>query len=220
MMLRGNVRYATCTWHQLVKDEFLFDFFASQFLKTNKHHLEINIMKKLTIFISTLLLLTLNAFSQSAEIKGLLDKQDTRTEIFNAIFNDHQLMTEFMKGAKSNKHASMMMHNEAHQTGKMESGNTMGELKGNHPMMDSEKMMEMMKNNPEMMKKMMGNMMQMCEKDTAMRSQMTNMMTEHPEMMKMCMQKMQEKGMMGTDGKMKMMDDKKQSEDKEHHHQH
>lgn len=177
-------------------------------------------MKKLTIIISTLLFLTLSAFSQSAEIKGLLDNQDTRTEIFNAIFNDHQLMTEFIKGTKSNKHASMMMQNEARQTGEMKSGNTMGESKGNHPMMDSEKMMEMMKNNPEMMHKMMGNMMQMCEKDTAMRSQMTNMMTEHPEMMKMCMQKMQEKGMMGTDGKMKMMDAKKQSEDKEHHHQH
>lgn len=35
-MLRGNVRYATCTWHQLVKDVFLFDFFVSQFLKTNQ----------------------------------------------------------------------------------------------------------------------------------------------------------------------------------------
>lgn len=216
MMLRGNVRYATCNWHQLVKEVFLFKFFAIRFLINQQTPIKINIMKKLTIIISTLLFLTLNAFSQSAEIKGLLDKHDTRTEIFNAIFNDHQLMTEFMKGMKSNKHASMMMQNEAHQTGKMESGNTMGESKGNYPMMDSEKMMEMMKNNPDMMQKMMGNMMEMCEKDTAMRSQMTNMMTEHPEMMKMCMQKMQDKGMMHPDGKMMNMEGKSNHDNHKH----
>lgn len=175
-------------------------------------------MKKLTIILSTLIFLTLNAFSQSAEIKGLLDKQETRTEIYNTILNDHQLMTEFMKDMKGNKHASMMMQNENSQKGAIESGNSMGEMKGDHPMMDSDKVMQMMKDNPEMMQKMMGNMMDMSEKDSVMRDKMANMMTEHPEMMQMCMKKMKEKGMMGKDEKMKMM--KSSSSEVEENHNH
>ncbi|MQY78095.1 MAG: hypothetical protein GH151_02700 [Bacteroidetes bacterium] len=49
---------------------------------------------------------------------------------------------------------------------------------------------------------------------------MADMMTEHPQMMQMCMQKMKEKGMMGPDGKMKMMNSEGQSEKKEHNHNH
>ena len=73
---------------------------------------------------------------------------------------------------------------------------------------DEEQMMGMIKDNPEMMQKMMGNMMQMCEKDTAMHSKIANMMTEHPEIMKMCLQKMKDKGMMGPNGKMMNMEGK------------
>jgi len=91
----------------------------------------------------------------------------------------------------------MMSNTDNQQMKKMESE------KGGMMEMDSEhQMMNMMKDNPEMMQKMMGNMIQMCEKDTAMRSKMGNMMTEHPEMLKMCMQKMKEKGMMQSDEKM------------------
>jgi len=58
--------------------------------------------------------------------------------------------------------------------------------------------------------------MEMCEKDSAMRSHMANMMTEHPEMMKMCMQKMKEKGMMDSDGKMMNMEDKSNHDNHNH----
>ena len=161
-------------------------------------------MKSITILISMLTVLVFNVNGQNTDVKGLLDNQETRTEIFNAIASDHQLMMDFMKVAWENEHGAMMMRNaENHQMKKMESkqGDTM-EMNSEHQMMD------MMKDNPEMMQKMMGNMMQMCEKDTAMRSQMVNMMTEHPEMMKMCMQKMMEKGMMNPDGKMMNTEEK------------
>ncbi|MDF1573343.1 MAG: hypothetical protein P1P82_17170 [Bacteroidales bacterium] len=167
-------------------------------------------MKAITIFISMLTVLVLNVNGQNTDVKGLLDNQDTRTEIFNAIANDHQLMMDFMQVAKKNEHGAMMMRNaENHEMGKMEP-----EKGGMMEMNDEHQMMDMMKDNPEMMQKMMGNMMQMCEKDTAMRSQMVNMMTEHPEMMKMCMQKMNEKGMMHPDGKMM------NKEETSNHHNH
>ncbi len=42
------------------------------------------------------------------------------------------------------------------------------------------------------------------------------MMSENPEMMKTCMQKMKEKGMMNSDGK--MMDKKGKSNQENHNH--
>lgn len=150
-----------------------------------------------------LTVLVFNVNGQNTDVKAFLDNQETRTEIFNAIVNDHQLMMDFMKMAKENEHGAMMMRNvENHQMNKME------------PKKDS--MMDMMKGNPEMMQKMLGNMMEMCEKDSVMRSQMANMMTEHPEMMKMCMQKMKEKGMMNPDGKMMNMEGKSNHDNHAH----
>ena len=161
-------------------------------------------MKAITILITILTILVLNVNGQNTDVKGLLDNQKTRTEIFNAIASDHQLMMDFMQVAKENEHGAMMMSNaENHQKQKMES------KKGGMMEMNSEhQMMDMMKDNPEMMQKMMGNMMQMCEKDTAMLSKMGNMMSEHPEMMKMCMQKMKEKGRMQSSEKMMNPDEK------------
>ena len=70
------------------------------------------IMKTLTIILSMLSLLTYNSFSQNADVKGLLDKPETRTEIFKTIMNDHELMMDFIKAMKGNDHAMMMMQNE------------------------------------------------------------------------------------------------------------
>ena len=151
-----------------------------------------------------LTLLVFNVNGQNTDVKVLLENQETRTEIFNAIASDHHLMMDFMQVAKGNEHGAMMMRNtENQQKQKMES-----KKGGMTEMNDEHQMMGMMKDNPEMMQKMMRNMMQMCEKDTAMRSQMANMMTENPEMMKICMQKMKEKGMMHPDGKMMNKEEK------------
>ncbi|MBU1369891.1 MAG: hypothetical protein KJ578_03035 [Bacteroidetes bacterium] len=169
-------------------------------------------MKTITILISMLTVLVFNVNGQSTAVKGLLDKQETRTEIFKTIASNHQLMMEFMKVAKEYDHSAMMMSNaENHQRIEMEAKKaSMADMNDEHQMMG------MMKDNPEMMQKMMGKMMQMCEKDTAMRNQMVNMMTEHPEMMNMCTQKMKEKGRMNPGGKMMNPKEKSHHENYKH----
>jgi hypothetical protein len=62
-----------------------------------------------------------------------------------------------------------------------------------HQMMNHEKMMGMMKENPEMMQKMMGNMMEMCEMASTMSSKMTDMMAQHPKLIKATIQKLNSK---------------------------
>lgn len=172
-------------------------------------------MKTITILIATLTLLALNVYSQKKDVKGLLDNEETRTVIFNTIVNDHGMMMDFIKIARENEHSAMMLRNSNNP--KIEK---LKMKKGRVEMSSKDSTMSMMKENPEMMKKMMGKMMDICEQDFSMCNNMANMMIEHPEMMKMCMQKMKEKGMMGSDGKMKMVDPKSKEEQKKHNHQH
>jgi hypothetical protein len=174
-------------------------------------------MKTLTIILSMLTLLTYNSFSQNVDAKGLLDKPETRTEIFNTIVGDHALFMEFTKVMKGNEHAMMMMQNETNKMGEMKAKTGMVEMKGNDQMMSHKNMMEMMKENPEMMQQMMGNMMKMCEKDSVMRCNMADMMAQHPEMMKTMKQKMNEKGMIKTDS-MPMMHNQGDEKDQLHKH--
>ncbi len=124
-------------------------------------------------------------------------------------------MMEFMNEMKNNDHAMLMMkQNHSMMNQKEEGSSAMGvghhmmELNNENQLMDHGAMMGMMKDNPEMMQKMMGNMMDMSEQDSTMRSKMSDMMIQHPQMMQVCMQKMKEQGMMGTDGKIKMMNSK------------
>lgn len=170
-----------------------------------------------------LTLLAFNSYSQNTDVKGLLDNQKTRTEIFNTIAGDHELMMDFMKVARENEHAMMMMKGNnprMEKCGKMEMTHEQLDSQHEHQMMGHGDMIGMMKENPEMMQKMMGNMMDMCKQDSAMCNKMAAMMTDSPEMMEMCMKKMKEKGMMGPDGKMKMMQPEGKSTGKEHSHQH
>ena len=146
-------------------------------------------MKKITILFAALLLFTINSYSQNTDVKALLDKSETRTEVFNTILNDHQLMMEFMKEMKGNQHAMMMMKENNRMMKK--DGNM--EMDQKHQMMNHDKMRSMMNENPEMMQKMMGNMMEMCEKDSTMCSKMTDMIVQHPELMKAIMQKLNSK---------------------------
>ena len=181
-----------------------------------------------TIFIAVLLF-TVNGFSQSSNVKALLDNQETKTEVFNAILNDHQLMSEFMTAMKGNKHATMMMQNSKSEMHGMQEKSGMKASSSGHKMEHG----DMMGNNPEMMKnnksemhemhgmkasssghkmehgdmmgmmknnpEMMKNMMEMCMKDSAMRCTMVEMMTEQPEMMKSIKMKMVETEKTGLD---------------------
>jgi hypothetical protein len=164
-------------------------------------------MKTLAIIFSMVAFIAFSGYGQSADIKGLLDKPETRTEIFNTILENHELMTEFMKNMKGNEHAMMMMEEDSKMIGH----------DGEMEMKEDHKMMEMMKKDPEMMQKMMSNMMEMCKQDSAMCCNMANMMTENPEMMHMKMPKMKMKEMMDNRGCMQMMR-KKDGDKQEHKH--
>lgn len=155
-------------------------------------------MKAITIFILSFTVLALNVNGQSTDVKVLLDNQETRTEIFNAISSDHQLMKDFMAVARENEHGAMVMRNEENSRMKKKESKKGGMMDINN----EDQMMEMMKEKPEVRQKMMGEMLEMCEKDSVMRNNMAKMITEHPKMMEMCMQKMKEKGMMRPEEKM------------------
>ncbi len=146
-----------------------------------------------TIFIAVLLF-TVNGYSQTSEVKALLENQKTKTEVFNAILGDHQLMSEFMTAMKGNKHASMMMQNGNSQMQGMKEKNMMEGSASGQKMQHGD-MMGMMENNPEMMK----NMMEMCMKDSAMRCEMAEMMIQKPEMMKAIKTKMGKNNNMGLE---------------------
>lgn len=169
-------------------------------------------MKTFTILFSLFLVTSTSAFSQSNNIKELLNKPETRTEVFNTILNDHSLMTDFMQQMKTSEHAMMMNGNIK----SMKSEGPM-EMKTIPAMQDHENMMN---ENPEMMGVMMSNMMKKCESDSTMREKMMNMMTQNPEMMKAMMLKMKEKGMMASGNEMKMNDADKLKENNKHKHQH
>jgi hypothetical protein len=166
-----------------------------------------------TIFVAVLLL-TVNGYSQNTDVKTLLDKQETKKEVFNTILGDHQLMMEFMTAMKGNEHAMMMMQNSDSQMKEMKGMNEDGAMKSSsteHKMHQGE-MMGMMKDNPEMMKKMM----EMCMKDSTMRCAMAEMMSQQPEMMKSMKMKMGKNEKTGLD-KMNQTEDKDNNHSKHKH---
>ncbi len=147
-------------------------------------------MKTVTLIFSMMAFLVFNSFGQNANVKELLEKPESRNEIFNTILNDHKLLMEFRKAMNENEHAMMMMQGNS----QMMSQKVKVEMNKEHHMMDHSKMM--------------ANMMTICKLDTAMCSKMANMMTEHPDMMQKCMQKME------------MKNSESKSEKKDHNHQH
>lgn len=161
-----------------------------------------------TIFVAVLLL-TVNGYSQNASVKAILDKPETRNEVFNTILGDHQLMTEFMTAMKGNEHAMMMQNSDSQMKGMKENGGM--ESSSEHKMHQGE-MTGMMKDNPEMMM----NMMEMCMKDSTMRCAMAEMMSQQPEMMKSMKMKMGENEKTGLD-KMNQTVDKDNNHSKHKH---
>ncbi len=167
-----------------------------------------------TIFVAVLLL-TVNGYSQNTSVKAMLDKPETKIEVFNAILGDHQLMTEFMTAMKGNEHAMMMQNSDSQMKGMkgMKGMNENGGMESSleHKMHQGE-MAGMMKDNPEMMKKMM----EMCMKDSTMRCAMAEMMSQQPEMMKSMKMKMGENEKTGLD-KMNQTEDKDNNHSKHKH---
>ncbi|MGC1515226.1 MAG: hypothetical protein WA810_06585 [Maribacter sp.] len=159
-------------------------------------------MKTATLIFLTIGLFALNGCNQKTDVNAMLDNSETRSEIFDAIANNHAYMTGLMENMQESDHAMQMMQGNHKMMGGMMKGDGMQMM-----MKDSTMMKNMMQS---MMKdgKMMGNMMKMMHEK--------GMMSE--DCMESCKQMMGEKGM----DMMGMMDDDikmKSSEDdhSEHH---
>lgn len=119
----------------------------------------------------------------------VLSRSDKRIEIMNAIANDPSMSKEMMeilmeeKMGKMNRQQKEMMMKQQHM-----------------------QLMKLMKENPEIMKKMMAEMMHKAESDTTMMAGMCKTMMESKKMMEM-MQKM----------KVQDAKPKKEEEPKSHH---
>jgi hypothetical protein len=105
----------------------------------------------------------------------VLSKSESRMEIMNTIASDHEMSDEMMDAIMRGEHGKMLIH---------ERMKTM--------MKDKNGIAQMMKDDPEMKKRMMSGMMETVKADTAMMAQMCTTMMKNPEMMDM-MKKMKEK---------------------------
>lgn len=167
--------------------------------------------------------ITINGFGQDINVDNLLGKKETRTEIYNAILNNHELMQDFMNSAKGNQHAMMMMNqnnqmmnqkddsegNNEHQV--MGQNQMMGKNKGNRMMgsantndnendnsnMGYDKMMNQMMNNPNQMQGFMTNMMNTYGQDSTFVNNMAKIMASHPQLMKRAMHDYNKSSTMG-----------------------
>lgn len=144
-------------------------------------------MKTLIIIFSIVGILALNSCNQKTDTNVMLLDSETRTEIFTAITENHDYMTEFMGNMQNSQHAMQMMEGNQNMTGTMIKGN------GMQMMMKDSMMVKSMMGNMEMMQTMMGQMM------------------NNGEMMANMMKMMKEKGLMSEDcllSGIKMMSEK------------
>ena len=178
-------------------------------------------MKTIILVISVITVLSFNGYSQTTKESELLKNKETRNETFNAILNNHELMMDFMAAMKGNEHAMMRMNDNGKmamgQKHQMMNDNDKSDMHQEHQMMNHDQMMGMMQDNPEMMQKMMGNMMEMCEKDSAMRCKMADIMTQQPKIMNTMIQKMKGKDLKNMDD-MPMMQKQKDENNQLHNH--
>lgn len=160
-------------------------------------------MKTLVIFLSIVGLISLSSCNQQADDpQAVLENPETRTEVFNAITENHDYMTEFMESMHGNQHAIQMMQGNKKMMGTMMQGEGMQMMMKDSTMMHS--MMNGMMNDG----KMMGTMMKMMHEK--------GMMSE--DCMESCSKMMSEKGMdMQGMNKMDNMDSSTKEDHTEHH---
>lgn len=136
-------------------------------------------MRTTTIILLAIGLASLSSCNQKVDPNAMLENSETRTELFNAIANNHGYMTEFMDNMQGNDHAMQMMQGNHEMMGNMILGSGM-QMMMKDSMMMKNMMQSMMKDG-----KMMGNMMQMMNEK--------GMMSE--DCMKSCKKMMGDKGM-------------------------
>ena len=132
-------------------------------------------MKKSIIFLLVTGMLTAISCNQKPDVNKMLENQETKKEIFNAIADNHDYMMEFMETMQNSEHAMQMMQGNKMMMHKMMRGNGM----------------QMMINDSTMMKSMIGN-------KNMMRQMMQHMVADSTEINSM-MQMMHQKGMMTSE---------------------
>ncbi len=114
----------------------------------------------------------ISLFASCQSSKQILSKSDSRMEIMANIASDHEMSKEMMDAIMRGDHGKMLMHERI------------------KAMMENKGMMaKMMKDDPEMKKRMMSGMMEAVKDDTSMMCQKCKSMMNSPEMMEM-MEKM------------------------------
>lgn len=132
-------------------------------------------MKRAILYLGLIMvaLLTYTCYEPSKiSTEDLLSSNETQGEVFEAISNNHELMTNMINHMIQNEHAMEM-------------------YKGN-----SDFMTKMMSGDMEMMKMNMMNMMNMMERDSVLCSNMQSLMMNNEHMRSMMMQMMHQEGMM------------------------
>lgn len=130
-----------------------------------------------------------SACQTQADTNSILENDETRKEIFNAIISNHEYSKGLMQGMMEDNHTQLMMKGSQEMMGMM--------------MSDNKNMLNMMKDKPDMMHNMMGNMMNMADSDSLMCGQMIAMIKDKPNMMGQMMDMMHKEGMMDKETMMK-----------------
>lgn len=150
-------------------------------------------MKTIALILLIVPLWVSSSMAQDNNITGLLNKDETRTEIFNAILNNHNLMSKFIDAMKHSDHAMMMMNENfpmSANTNGMGNGSMMNHssMMGKSPtmnhssMMGNEHMDEAQTNSAHHMNGMANS--------NEMMNQMIGIMKENPQMMSQMMGRM------------------------------
>lgn len=129
-------------------------------------------MKTLAIIFSIVGIITLNSCSPKTDTSAILENSETRIEMFTAIADNHDYMTEFMENTQNSEHGMQMMEGNQNMMGNSEMP----------AMMKDSLMMRNLMGNKEMMHSMMGEMMQNGE----MMASMIKMMNENGLMSEEC----------------------------------
>ncbi len=180
-------------------------------------------MKALIVTITMIAFITLSSYKQDDKVDQLLQKQDTRQEVFNKILNNRELMFDFMNAMHGNQQAMMMwnrnyrhMQNNSTDTNtnysRMGHNQMMGRYNGNHMRgsantnnddnynMGYGQMMNQMMNSPNLMRGFMTNMMNTYGQDSTFVNNMAKIMADHPKLMNRAMHDYNQNSTMGMNG--------------------
>lgn len=147
-------------------------------------------MKTLQKITFVALLFTLFSSCQTdGDVTQILSKPETRKEIMDSIANNSEFSQEMIETIWNSKNGRTMMQGN---------GKMMGRFMGNH-----EGMMNMFRNNPEMMQNLITDMMDAAKTDSSMISLMSDVIMRNPQMMSR-MNRMN--NMQGGNGNMNKLD--------------